>query len=552
MGVECVKRIFIIACGWLVLSCGDFHFEALSTGQKVDTGEPEQTDTKEAVVVVKHKPVPQDSLFDGDKPDLDGYVELPVQQVGNGTADSCDEGTLRQAITAINSAGEGKIEFHCGNQFHRILLNGPLIINPGVRIFVSGTLNDSRKPDVALDGRDENPIFVIGEETDVAIERMTFVNAQRELGSDGGAIRVVNETLGGKLILSECVFKHNTAKDKFGGAVYAEQLLELYIYRSVFEDNYAVSGGALFLYETMFNITNSYFIGNFVDYEGGAIFMENADAEVAPTHLLRGNWFSANRADEGGSAVKAQQSEPVDLVVEQCEFESNQVDKDQAGNSGGGALSMSGGRLLLDSSSFQDNISSANSAAVWVNSDRGFEIVNCTFYNNESTRGLCGALYQSDKNQSIIRNATFYQNRGIEYGAIYSVNTDGLSISSTVFVNNIIDPFASRSCNATFLEGANFAGDEAQRVSSNIQFADNPASDRALCTPMINQSNPNLSPPQKNGGFVSTCGVTGNSSAAGVGADCADNDARGEERVDAPDKCYAGAYEYVSVSSLDN
>jgi hypothetical protein len=69
---------------------------------------------------------------------------------------------------------------------------------------------------------------------------------------------------------------------------------------------------------------------------------------------------------------------------------------------------------------------------------------------------------------------------------------------------------------------------------------------------MINQSNPDLSPPEKNGGFVSTCSVARNSPAAGVGADCADEDARGEERVDAPDKCYAGAYEYVPVSSLDN
>ncbi|MBN2715399.1 MAG: right-handed parallel beta-helix repeat-containing protein, partial [Deltaproteobacteria bacterium] len=399
-------------------------------------------------------------------------------------------------------------------------------------------------PRVALDGRQEKQILLLSEHNRVALEKLIFLDGKSDLQRHGGAIWFWNSEPGGELIVSECVFKNNNASGNWGGAIYVGNLSRFAVFRSVFEGNHSVSGGALYMHECPFDIVDSVFIENKAGGDGGAIFMNTKTTEATSAYLFKGNEFTINRAEGDGSAILIQQAEHIETRVDQCQFFRN-IKQSENLSGVGGAMCVFGGMLRLQSSSFLENKSEYAAAGVYIKSNNGLIAENCTFFANRSEQGKGGAIYQADETPSVIRNCTFLRNQGGVAGAIYREETQNLSIVSSLFAYNTVVPFVSRSCSGTFV-------DSSVGSSSNLQYEEYPAADSINCTSGILLSEPMVDEPQKNGGFVFTCAIESNSPARGIGVDCAAMDARGLARDNSAQSCDAGAFEYLESDALSN
>ena len=539
MKKSALQLLFCFMLLGLLNACTQHEFEALKVEAAVES--TDNSDTEEEVddesTPIKHQIITRHEQFDDDAPDLTAYRQLPLYTVGSGTARSCDDTALRKAITDVNTKGEGRIEFDCGDRFHRIVLVSALVINPEVRILISGRLDaEGKKPLLALDGRNANQLFNLDPGSDVVFEKLLFYDGESDVRQDGGAIYASNETIEGSLILSECVFKANLARNNDGGAIYAERLQRFTAYRTVFEKNSGDSGGALYLNETLFDIIDCYFVENEVGTVGGAIFLQNKITPADATYLLKGNRFEINQADNGGSSINAQLGENIELQIAHCEFERNQVRTDNGGDAGG-ALCVLNGKLTLQSSSFLANDSIDSVAGIYIKSDGGFFAENCTFYGNTTgDNAQVATIHQEDDSPSIIKNCTFSNNRGGLVGAIYRTDAQHLQIISSLFADNFKEPFISGTCNNTFVDGS-------ENGASNLQYESSaPSPDATDCTDGIHKGDPQIYTPQKNGGVVSTCRIANDSSARNIGTSCATIDARGINR-NGNTNCDAGAYE---------
>ncbi|MBN2526793.1 MAG: right-handed parallel beta-helix repeat-containing protein [Deltaproteobacteria bacterium] len=571
-----IQYLILVASILWGFMCSSQHFEAISSqvGQTEtpDTSRKEDTDTEEEQA--RNIAVPSDARFDAAGPSLDEFRELSLSVVGNGTLESCNDASLRAAMDEINLRGEGQIEFRCGEDFQRIEIEEPLSVESNVRLWIHGTLSNTRKPMVALDGREENHIWDMKAGSQVAFDRLTFANGRNRKKRNGGAIfasglpESTDGASGGHLIISECVFLNNKASSELGGAVYADHLDNVRVYRSVFEENWGGYGGAMYLNETGFDIVNSDFVANSVKSEGGALWIQNT-LTLNGKHLsLTGVRFDGNRSTESGSAMAVRQHDNADLVLTECELSQNKIEpQPENTRTGEGTLYIRGGRLELRSCSFLNNLAVNGVGAVYVQSSRGLVAENCTFYKNTTQKGQSGALYQNDANASEIVNSTFYRNQGGKVGAIYRSNPLALTIRNTIFYENMSGGNTPQSCNAEFQEtdvsllGDTDTGATEIVESSNLEYANRTYPLNQYCTAKILTKDPDLhDKAETNNGFVSTIRLNRDSYARNRGRNCPLTDARGKLRSeDASDTnadtnqdatCDAGAYEFVENGSI--
>ena len=546
------KKSVVILIAVFAVACDAQTFEALksdnSQSDTVDTA-PEteiETDTEtEFIDVEKHQPLPGHSMFDEDAPNLAPYQSLPEYTVGDGTPLSCDEDELFDKVKAINAAKEGQLRFNCGDRFHRIKLYSSITIDADVRILISGGFDaERREPLLALDGRHSEQLLVMMGNNDVVLEHLILVNGKNDVDRPGGAITCHGEADGGKLTISESVFKNNNSTTLDGGAIYASRLSQLVIYRSVFEGNHGDSGGALFMRECQFGIVDSLFIANKAGKEGGAIFMHNKETEADTAYTYNGVTFTRNNSDGDGSGIAIQQAAHVVTRLEQCEFYKNTANWRNVNGDVGGTLNVLGGSLMLQSSSFIGNKSFNAVAGVYVKSENQFTAENCTFADNATVSGKSGAIHEEDDATSTIRNCTFLRNRGTEAGAIYREEPQNLYIVSSLFVDDSKNQ-VSGSCNQTF-------GDTADNGGTNMQYEADPSIDFIPCTQGIHRTDPEIGNPIiRNGGMVSTCAIGESSPARNIGADCARVDARNVSREieDSSSSCDAGAFEFTDTDA---
>ena len=200
-----------------------------------------------------------------------------------------DDGTFTALQNKINNATEGST-ITLENDY---LYNGDFSTG-GITISKSLTINGNGK---IIDAGSKSRIFNIGQNNDVILKNIIFVNGYSE--NDGGSINVMNSNLtiidstfknstannGGALSLQgnsknssliNCTFENNRAS-KNGGAIYISGDAYDSIFWGNFKSNLANnSGGALYVGGS---ISNSVFSGNYEDNQandyGGAIYAEN-------------------------------------------------------------------------------------------------------------------------------------------------------------------------------------------------------------------------------------------------------------------------------------
>lgn len=297
-------------------------------------------------------------------------------------------------------------------------------------------------------------------------------------GDGGGAIFVGSE--GAIAVLDNVIFEYNTSATS-GGAIGTRKSTNpddtkndnsagiLNITNSTFTGNEAATtGGAIdnYFYSGA-SVSNSTFEGNSAT-QGGALFNHNdKDKNGNASNIdIADSSFSENTAVDGG-AIYAQS----DLTIKNSSFNKNSA------TDMGGAVQITGGNILIESSEFKENEAATTSAianytlskssvtikdslfdgniasdggAVGNWSSLGMTIDNTRFENNKATGEIAGctdggaALFLGASSVTEVKNSVFENNYSANNGGAIATrdnlkanNQNGkLDISDTTFKNN--------------------------------------------------------------------------------------------------------------------
>ena len=379
-------------------------------------------------------------------------LAAPPIFVGNGTAASCTETALGDALVIAATVGGGAIRFKCGREPITIELTATLIPPDDTMINGNGL--------ITLTSIDVLPLVFVSSDTTVVLNDLSLVVPELP-SSDPAVYGVLNQgTLTvkkstfrnltgvgsfvfccpgirnqGTLTIDDSTFSGNGTFDK-GAAILNEGTLT--VKNSEFLGNQAgLSGGAIYNVGTL-TVRNSTFSGNAALFEfGGGIYNIGGSATVAHSTFFGGfagigggaiwgglvsvhnSEFSSNLASFFGGAVGG-----ASLTVKNSTFSNNHV----CCSFGDGGAIYGGG--TIQNSTFSDNFAYHDGGAIW----GGGTIQNSTFSGNVADH-FGGAIFDFG---SSIENSTITQNTaGVAGGGIYNAGT--LSLTRTSVTGNTPD-----------------------------------------------------------------------------------------------------------------
>lgn len=428
--------------------------------------------------------------------------------IGDGTALSCDEAAVRQAM----SEG-GFVRFNCGME--------PLEINVHSEIEVkSRTIVDGEEK-ITINGSGSTRIFNVS--AALSIRNLRLINGNAK-GSDesGGAIsggwRSEVEIIG-------CEFIGNAA-DQFGGAVAVGTGSTLKVVSSRFLGNTSKYGGAIYSLWSPLQIVNSVFNGNYTQKNagGGAIGTDGAldpafreNETVGGTIEICGSLFQGNQAWGAGGAAFLWVYPPDKIIIDRSTIQGNTLKKDSDGLAMGGGMRVSNGEIVIKASSFLSNSAETHGGGLSLDCEPTCTITNTTFDSNQVTDGFGGAIFG---NKLRVNNGTFSRNYASGHGGALFGGEDWVLRNSVFVDNHAGNPWAQAYSCAT--EGR---GDHVLQWVSDFSGA---GSDP--CIPSVIASNPELASPADNGGPTFTLLPSVKSPVLQNGADCEPVDQRGIPR----------------------
>ncbi len=456
-----------------------------------------------------------------------------LQVVGNGSAESCTEGALHEAVARINDAeGGGTLSFDCG---------GERVIELTRSVFVANTMILDGGGKITLSGGGAVRVIELDHYVDFAVQRLTirdgFVAAGSENESGAGLLHPWFGTL--KAIDTAFVNNHSASQnnDVGGGGIYAGGLTEAVLSGCTFAGNSGSIGGGVLSRSTNLRVVDSVFVENAATTwadsgqygNGGGLYIDRMWLDDPVDFVICGGVFEANHAKVHGSAFFSYNLEGNGALFERCTFRDN----DMADSPGGGTGTVyhQGVPLLLIDSTFAGNETGSHAGGLFLGGGTDAEITNCTFDGN-STPGNAGALWAGNGSVAVT-NCTL-ANNDADYGPAIFKGTDGtVTLTNVVLANNTTaNEFSALACHETFQDGG-----------GNIQWPDikNNGNADTPCADGVTFADPLLEPVADNGGFTETMALGVNSPAIDVAEDCPGSDQRGMPRVGL---CDSGAYEY--------
>ena len=337
----------------------------------------------------------------------------------------------------------------------------------------------------AFTGNNEAKIFILGNQTKVEFEGITFKDAS--LSANGGALEAAAGSTGTcTLELSSCRFINNKNTNSYTGAGIYISKANFRIYHSYFGKNSARNGSAINLNtgEGTIYIANCDFKGNSTSNTSGALQNGGKEAEVVSCRFNKnsagsygggafhtngtgakttfdGCTFANNTAPVGG-AISIQTAE---AIFTNCEFTGNSAtagskknagdnDSDVLGSHAGGAIILHNANSVctLNNCTFTSNTApngnggaiAYEAVAATLNINAGTTFTDCSAYN------LGGAIFVS-KNGKLTITGTQYDDSKVTFtscktlatgnqhgngGAIWLGEGSTTSISYAVFSNN--------------------------------------------------------------------------------------------------------------------
>ena len=211
-------------------------------------------------------------------------------------------------------------------------------------------------------------------------------------------------------------------------------------------------GGGLAAYDSRLLLLDVTFIRCSAGFRGGGAYFEDSNVQV-----VRGNFVENQMDFASGAGLDAQDS---DLRLVECTFEDNRA------NEVGGAIRVSGGNLVVDSSAFLNNdsgIDSYDGGAIWCDAE-SIVLKDSAFTGNIGKLGGGAFLRVSD--QGLVERCTFEGNIATGMGQFGSGGGaidagPGIVVLRSTFVDNTADDAFSngggavrgavRSINCTFV-----------------------------------------------------------------------------------------------------
>lgn len=272
--------------------------------------------------------------------------------------------------------------------------------------------------------------------SNLKIDNCVF-NNNKALENDGGALSWGGN--GG--IITNSKFIGNTANEE-GGAMEAFSSNNVKPFITInnceFESNIAKkAGGAIFTGITSVTILNSKFNSNVAGTTGGAIYNENILS-------LTGSTFTSNNANWGGAVytignAQLNQNKMINNKANDCGGAINVYkgvvninNHEFTSNSAiyGGSIYIGSGQLTVSNSIFQNNYGSTNAGSINIAGGTA-NSYNCVFTNNRAGKNG-GAVYNAGT--LTLSGNTFTSNSATHGGAVY--NSASTTASGNTFTSN--------------------------------------------------------------------------------------------------------------------
>ena len=274
------------------------------------------------------------------------------------------------------------------------------------------------------------------------------------------------QVLTGKLDINHLTLTGGKRADDAGGAIRIESGASLAVSDSLFRENEAHSGGAIFNRGTM-HVHNTEFINNSAASDGGAIdnvaglidlsessFIHNTARSGGAIHdregyiSARGTNFSDNSAKSRGGAIYTYRAI---VTINDSAFRNNSAgsrggaiassrailvikDSELRGNAAeyAGAMTIDKGSVSIRESLISDNRAIRDGGGL-LSSAEELVMSRMTVSGNEADRG--GGLYADDGNTTILASSFDHNRATSDGGAVWSVGAD-LEASDSSFYGN--------------------------------------------------------------------------------------------------------------------
>lgn len=359
-----------------------------------------------------------------------------------GFADDGSAGSLRALITAANatvgttetiSLSQGTYLIEMLGAFENANASGDFDITDS--LIIEGALGSEAATIIDASGLDR--IFdVFGAGVTLTLRNVTLTGGDTTVNNEsGGAILTRNDA---SLVLENVIVENNLAHN-IGGAIFNNSNGSIDITDSQFLNNattgggfgFGIGGGAISNTGSgsVMTIDNSHFEGNYADYSGGAIHLNNnVTLTLTDSHIVN------NRSDDDGGGIYIYDGATVNI--------SNSV---ISGNyalsvgANGGGIANREANLTISDSIVSNNISTNSGGGYYQFGDLATsDFDRVAVNNNTTTNGTGGGFYLLADGSLDITNSTISSNYAeFDGGAIYVVSDFVLTIENSTLVDNI-------------------------------------------------------------------------------------------------------------------
>ena len=237
--------------------------------------------------------------------------------------------------------------------------------------------------------------------------------------TNGGAIWTYLETA---LEISGGEFSDNTATT-YGGAIYSYG--EVVATEVNFLKNSANLGGAYYASNGGATVDSCFFSGNLANVNGGAIYLPSDTVGS-----ISGTVFEENNANRGGAVYVSGGK----LTVSGSEFNINTVTRPETGGetARGGAIFTQSGNVNVTDTKFNGNKAESNAGAIVANSQNTkYTLENVEFIGNTTTSGNGGAIWLYGGSTIDVKGIVAKGNKAEKgYGGVIYLTNGNLTVLS--------------------------------------------------------------------------------------------------------------------------
>lgn len=447
----------------------------------------------------------------------------------------------------------------------RKTLGGAFFVNQSTLTLTNCTIenNQARRGVAVTSGG--GAIFTVSNPSDPAGPKIAVVDmvgttlSSNHTDDDGGGLLAV---FGSQVTVKGSTIKNNTCGDQGGGLqLYGSDLfgLNLIIENSIFTDNEAKEGGAIFASgfpppdaASNVSISDSTFSGNQATHYGGGIYSWG----LRPLTITRTE-FTENEADAfGGGAIRANNGSEV--IINSCT-----IDKNGGSDHGGGLEIWESTAMVNDSTISGNTVTDYGGGILCYNG--ALDLIRSTISDNEAT-GPGGGIQLEGCTASLQNSTCSFNHAGSSGGGIGVFVGSTLNLLYTTVASNIADANndslgsgggvynSASTINATNSIIADnlkyLTGEDCSSLAVNGTNVQNWFEDDTCTGAGTGKGNPQLAPLANNGGPTQTQAIQAGSGAIDqiTSANCQlSNDQRGYHRPSGT-YCDIGAYEYQKGS----